>query len=249
VLLRITTVRTRLLIGAIVLAAASGAISSAGTDSRLKLSTGFLSIGGAERGVVSTIAGDAVTLEEARARVPYPIPLLKAVSLPQVCDEGDGPLRLLQSFSTYEDADPGTDQTALIYNHGVWVQLEPVADYRFGEVPELPSVEDAFPPDDYPEGLTTSTARGHVAWVNELDGPVTCPGPPDLTIWYTPGPECPNGMCTVGPPPQAPGAFSFAANEVALIKWFERGVIVEIGGPYSSEVLKTLAAGIQWPNQ
>lgn len=240
--------RTRLVVGAIALAAVGGATSAA-PEGRLAELAGFRSFGGAERGIVSPIAGDAVTIEEARARASYAIPLLPEASMSEVCDEGSIRLHLLQAWSNHRGTDPEFHQTALTYNHGAYLQLEPVTAYRFGIVPELPPVEDAFSPDDYPEGLSTSTVRGHVAWVNELEAPVTCPERPDLTISYTPGPECPNGMCTTGPPPQAPGAFMFSPTETAVVKWLERGVVMDIVGPYPSEILKALAEGMRWPDQ
>jgi hypothetical protein len=238
------------MVGAVVLAAASGSISPAGSDSRPAEYRSFSTLGGAERGIVSPIAGDAVTLEEARMRVPYPIPTLSEASLPQVCDEGSGPVRLLQTWSNYRGTSPTEHQTALTYGHGVYLQVEPITAFRFGNVPELPSVEEAFDVFDYPVGLTTSTVRGHRAWVNELDGAVTCPSDSEPgPIQYTPGEGCPNGMCTTAPPPQAPGAFMFAPTETAVVKWLERGVVVDIVGPYPSETLKRLAEVIRWPDQ
>lgn len=241
--------RARLVLGALVLATASGTISTPGANSRPAEYPGLLTfVGGDTRGIVSPIGGEPVTLEEARSRAPYPLPLLPPVPLPQVCDEGSAVLSMLQAWSGYESTEPEFHQTALTYNHGVYLQVEPIEAFVFGKVDELPPVEEFFDESDYPEGLLTSSVRDHRAWVNELTGPVTCPLPPD-PIWYTPGPQCPNGICTVAPPPQTPGAFMFSPFETAVLKWIERGVVVEIVGPYPSEILKALAEGIRWPDR
>jgi hypothetical protein len=237
--------QTRLAVAGLLLVA--GSITSERSSTVPQEQPGLLTFAsGPSRGLTSPIAADAVTLEEARARAPYPIPLLPGLPLGEVCDEGGGTLRLLQAWANYAGSDPKHHQTALTYNHGVYLQLEPITAFTFGDVSELPPLEKAFAPDDYPIGLLTSTVRNHTAWVAELKTPVTCPGPAE-TVWYTPGPGCPNDMCTIAPPPQVQGAFMFSPMETAVLKWLERGVVMELVGPYPSETLKTVAEGILWP--
>ena len=241
------TGRTRLAIAVLLLVAGSGTVTWERYAPDPQGQPRLLSFAsGPSRGLTSPIAADAVTLAEARARAPYPIPLLPGLPLPQVCGEGDSSLTLLQAWSNYAGTDPKLHQSALTYNHGVYLQLEPISAFRFGDVPDLPPVEKAFAPDDFPTALVTSTVRDHVAWVAELEPSITCPGPAE-SIWYTPGPDCPNKMCTISPPSQVSGAFMFSPTETAVLQWLEQGVVMELVGPYPSETLRTIAEGIRWP--
>lgn len=216
------------------------------------------------------IPGELTSLAEARQRVSYSLPLVKASALSNPCGSGAGPVTLLDVWASpaTSESTPSERQVGMNYTHGLWVSLAPPSLYVFPDEAELPTVEQAFSPDDYPASVSTGSVRGHVAWVRQGDpaaacaayqalsaelpghtGPEVFCGPQELCP--PPSPEPPDegqvDSC-FGLPPGGPevacspvvSALMYDTTFTSSIQWKESGVIIELVGPYSVTQLITL---------
>jgi hypothetical protein len=212
-------------------------------DPRVEQQVKNLTFAGGSGGPRQPIAGEAVTLPEAQTRVDFPIPVLPAAALADACnDQGPAPLTLLQVWvSSFAEGEEYAPQVGMNYSHGIWVSLSPLSSHTFGDVEELPAVEDFFDPGwSYPDGLITGVVRDHVAWKAPISPDFDCgsgsqvPGVPLGEVTPLPVPE-------VEAPPV--GAVMYDPLQTGSIKWLENGVVINLVGPYPTDILSAIVEG------
>ena len=195
------------------------------------------------------IVGDLVTLEVAKARVDFPIPLLPPDVLVDPCAEGSELIALAQVWASAEQERAEESMVGLTYNLGLWLSVGPVGvagSDVIGENELIPA-EEVFDATDYPTRLSTGAVRGHVAWVTELPPTFSCGSnvpwgheseaagiigsPPVRTIDRTP---------TIS----LDGPYHF--EQAASLMWVENETIVHITGPFSIKELADLTIDLAW---
>ncbi len=190
------------------------------------------------------IPGVEVALVTAQAAVSYPVPLLPSIQLADPCTGAPTQLRLLAVWASPSQS-PAETQVGLTYSDGVWLSVSPLSQFvpSVQKAGELPPVQDFFPASDYPTGLVTSDVRGHTAWVKEIS--------PNFSCATTSAEGVSSGTGSSGGPSQAPpapipGAVMYDPTMISVLSWAEKGVVVDMAGPYPTSEMKKIASGIEW---
>lgn len=184
------------------------------------------------------IPGEQVTLDEAMARVSYRLFLLhEAMRASDPCTGVPGSLRLTGIWATEIGSAPTElRRVGMTYTHGVWITLTPKQAWAASRDDELLPVEEAFSPDDYPDGLTTDSIRGHVAWTKELDPDFSC----EVAILPQPQPSGSLG------PVASPQSDVYDPRLTASLRWMENQASVQLVAPFQLPTVKSLAESGSW---
>jgi len=123
------------------------------------------------------IEGEPVSLDAAASRVAFPVLILPEIVLRDPCSGGEAALSLQGVWVSPTSTPTELREVGVTYSHGIWMALHPKQTFAFGDKSEMPTVEEAFDPRDFPEGLETGEVRGHVAHINEADADPCPPAP------------------------------------------------------------------------
>lgn len=193
---------------------------------------------------VAPIPGEHLTLGEARARVNFQIPLLPEVSLPDPCSQEPKVLKLLGVWASYE-VDPLEErQIGFLYNMGIWAHAYPPTalarhiQVNIEETNELSPAEEVLP------GIAvTGEVRGHIAWVTELAGNVSCDSAERFDL-ASPHPSPNTDRSEVSAPETIREAVYFESE--SSLTWYENGIVIELYGPFPAAKLKEIVNQIQF---
>lgn len=181
------------------------------------------------------IIGRITTLQSAAAKVQYPLLVLAAEMLVDPCSGASQPVQLGQVYVSRSATAQENRQAGMIYSHGIWVSVTPLNMFHYGNVSELPPVEQAFDPLDFPTGLHNGTVRGHTAWVKELSPSFSCADHSGEYSASQPNPER-------TPIPEHFKLYNDGTS--ASIKWLENGAVFHLTGPFTADKLKQIAGAM-----
>ena len=209
--------------------------SSSSAHHRYSGPSGFLAGG--------PIPGVQVTLDAAQSVVAYRLPQLPLGSLPDPCTGNIEPLRLISVWAS-EDATPEWTQVGLAYSHGIWMSVSPLGMMaeRIRSKAELPPV-DSFVDGPAPIAVVDGTVRGQPAWQKEPAADLPCEG------WLAEpsgGEPSPGNTDPVSLAALQQEALYFDGTVSGSLMWIERGVVIDLVGPYRTDELKALAKEIAW---
>jgi len=190
------------------------------------------------------VPGEEVSLEQAQMRADFDVPLLSPQRLTAACaTENEPELRLLATWAS--DVEDKSLQIGFNYSHGIWVSISPITVYSSDALngSELAPVSEAFTQADFPSQLETVSVRDHTGWLKPLSRSFDCDsGQP--VVPHEPVSPRPS----ISPDEVAEGnrGVMYDPTTIGSLEWAERGVIVNIAGPYDSGTLMELADGIDW---
>jgi len=196
--------------------------------------------GGAGVGPTNPIAGDLVTSAVAGERLTFSMPTLPDVIIETDCAP-EVRVERIEIWVSPEGVPALSRQLGVVYSGGIWLTAESITRWSASiqKSGELPSVEQL---DGGPGRLQDTSVRGHTAWVKEggLD-PCQALSRAIPQTSGSPQPGLPPGDSTELIP-----AILYDPTRTASIRWIERGLVIEVGGPLTVSALTELASGVLW---